>query len=513
MLTHYRVDSAKSAHRRRQVDDFVIYAFAVLTALFLGAASLASGHVPFPAAAAVYAVGAVLIFARPVAGVYMLTFFSLVGDPQTMSWYPFNKNGSSAESILYVADQLVASPFDGFVVITVLSLVWRMVRRRQATAIPAEFLWPLGILFVAVGFGIVWGYLNGGELSIAINASRNLLLLPVLYLLVAVLVRERRHIRMLLGLAVAAMTIEAIFTLFEIYYGMSPASRSDLFASGQSATTHSASAQANTVLLMLVSVWLVRRASLGARLIMPFAAIPVVWAYILAERRSAVGSLLIALGLVAVVLFGTDSKRFWRIVPLTGMVFALYVGAFWGSDSALAFPARAVESQISPDNASASDTSSDVYRVIENINLHQTIKDDPILGTGFGRRYRVIIDQPDISGNFPLWNYIPHNSILFVWLKAGVVGITSLLVLAFVAVRRSVQVAIWATRPNDVVAAAVAGGSIVSFLVFTYFDISWENQGVMLLAASLGIITALGRIATDEAAEAGDGELSVGAVA
>src|SRR5215207_766815 len=43
---------------------------------------------------------------RPITGVYVSVFFTLVGDSSTAPWWPFIKNFSSRESLMYVADGL-----------------------------------------------------------------------------------------------------------------------------------------------------------------------------------------------------------------------------------------------------------------------------------------------------------------------------------------------------------------------------------------------------------------------
>ena len=71
-----------------------------------------SSTVPAPFSFALFLVlaGVALTVARPVWGVYVTVFFAVVGDAQTSYWYPFTKNLSSRESILFVSDQLSLRP-------------------------------------------------------------------------------------------------------------------------------------------------------------------------------------------------------------------------------------------------------------------------------------------------------------------------------------------------------------------------------------------------------------------
>ena len=51
-------------------------------------------------------------FLRPTFGIYLIVFFTMVGDFVTMPWWPFTKNMSSRESIFFVNDQLILNPLE-----------------------------------------------------------------------------------------------------------------------------------------------------------------------------------------------------------------------------------------------------------------------------------------------------------------------------------------------------------------------------------------------------------------
>ena len=59
--------------------------------------------------------------------------------------------------------------------------------------------------------------------------------------------------------------------------------------------------------------------------------------------------------------------------------------------------------------------------MIENNNLEFTIHQKPLTGVGFGNKFFVIIPMADISF-FTWWQYFPHNSVIWIWLKTGVGG-------------------------------------------------------------------------------------------
>ena len=193
---------------------------------------------------------------------------------------------------------------------------------------------------------------------------------------------------------------------------------------------------------------------------------------------------------VSFLLLALLSKSVTASLP-AAMLLA-YTAAFWNSSSTAAFPAQAIRSQISP--TEGADASSDLYRIIENVNLELTIESNPLLGTGFGRPFNIYIPMPDISGTFPLWNYLPHNSVLFIWLNAGLLGFIAMMYLWFKAIRDGTALALRSTDPDDVLISTVMTGTVAMVVVFTYLDISWDSQTVLLMTLAFGLISALRQI-------------------
>ena len=58
-----------------------------------------------------------------------MVFFAILGDPSISDWYPFTKNFSSVESILYVSNSTIFSPLDVFLGALVRRLGHEHVRR------------------------------------------------------------------------------------------------------------------------------------------------------------------------------------------------------------------------------------------------------------------------------------------------------------------------------------------------------------------------------------------------
>src|SRR5262249_14908210 len=99
---------------------------------------------------------------------------------------------------------------------------------------------------------------------------------------------------------------------------------------------------------------------------------------------------------------------------------AVYFPLYWNHGyGTVAQPARAIRSQISPDTR---DASSNLYRKSEDANLILNTKQAGLLGKGFGRPIIYAIPIADISNTDPMIAYIPHNGLLWIWMRLGVQG-------------------------------------------------------------------------------------------
>ena len=65
---------------------------------------------------------------------------------------------------------------------------------------------------------------------------------------------------------------------------------------------------------------------------------------------------------------------------------------------------------------------SNLYRDIETQNLQFTISTSPIMGIGFGRPFIEVRPLVDLTATWPLQLYMPHNNMLWIWMRTGIVG-------------------------------------------------------------------------------------------
>jgi len=140
-----------------------------------------------------------------------------------------------------------------------------------------------------------------------------------------------------------------------------------------------------------------------------------------AQRRVAYGCLVFGVIISFLFLPRATKKRFLAAALPLIPVIALYFAVFWNTTSGLGMPVQQVRSIFGTDATGQVD-SSNTYRDVEKFNLIETIRTYPA-GVGFGNKYLIVMPLDEVD--FPLWDYIPHNCILWMWVKMGFVGITA----------------------------------------------------------------------------------------
>jgi hypothetical protein len=434
-----------------------------------------------------FLVCAASILYQPRYGIYLITGLSLVGDNLLEPWYPFIKNLSSAESLLYIGRATSFSPAELFIALTFLAWLGRAAMQRKLVGHAGTLFWPALIFSGFITFGLIYGILKRGNINIALWEVRAIYYLPMMLILTTNLIETRAHINHLIWFVVIALFIDAVMGAWFVSVMLN----FDL-QSMEAIAEHSYSIHLNTLIVLMVGVWLFR-GSLVKRLLLPLMMPAVLLSYFANQRRASYITLVIALLLITIVLYRESRKAFWLIVPIVGVIGSIYVGAFWNSTSGgLGGPARAIRSVIAP-QPGGRDDASNIYRVIENVNTKFTIQQRPLTGVGFGNKFYIIVPMPDISF-FVWWEYITHNSILWIWMQAGVGAFISMLVLVGLTIIVGVR-AVWRMPGGDLSAfALMATLYIVMHFIYAYVDISWEAQSMIYVGTMMGLINGIERI-------------------
>ncbi|MBK7914912.1 MAG: O-antigen ligase family protein [Chloroflexi bacterium] len=431
----------------------------------------------------VYLAGVLVIFYRPRYGLYLIIFLVLIGDNYLTPWYPFTKNFSSRESLLYLHDTLIISPLESYFALIFISWLGRGAMQRKMKFYVSELFLPAMIFLGFILFGLFYGVSTGGNLNIALWESRPIFYLVAMLVLTNNLIETRRQASNLLWTAMLALLVES---LIGDYYFLVTLRGS--LQGVEAITEHAAAIHMNTLFVFVAASWLYK-ASAVKRFVLPLM-VPIVFlTYLATQRRAAFLTLAIALVMMAIILFLENRRAFWLIVPPLGLAAMVYIAIFWNASGALGLPAQAVKSVVAQDQADAADLSSNLYRQIENVNTSFTVHQRPLTGVGFGQKFYVIVPLPDISF-FSWWQYFPHNSIIWIWLKAGVGGFIAMLFLVGMAIMVGAR-ALW-RMPRDDMSAIVLTAVlyIVMHFIFAYADISWDIQSMVYVGMMMGLLSA-----------------------
>ena len=221
--------------------------------------------------------------------------------------------------------------------------------------------------------------------------------------------------------------------------------------------------------------------------------VPMIISFVLSQRRAGMVALFAGIVVMFAVLFMRDRRRFWHIAPVFTFVALLLVIGTWGASGGLGLPANAVKTVLFPGQLQDADQSSNLYRELEAYNLWFTIRESPLTGFGFGQPFIVVRPMPDISF-FEYWQYLPHNSVLWVWIKTGFLGFVSMLFLFARGIQRGAQTAMRTAKRDDLAMVVAGTAYLVMFLVFAYVDIGWSIRPAVMLALCFALCADFGEL-------------------
>ena len=311
---------------------------------------------------------------------------------------------------------LKGNPID--LVVVILLIAWaltaldRRIPRLQRSRVGAA----IGGLTAVALFAFVLGAARGGDVNVSSYELRPFLYVGAMFMLSTRLLPDARGAAALgwaLVLSTGAKAIEGVIILVQVRNVQPPP---------ESILGHEESFFFGLFIVVTAVLWLFRMRS---RLrVVATTLLPVVIVADLGNARR-VAWLILAADLVIIALLGwialPERRRLIRNVVLVSVAgLALYLPAFWNASGLLAQPARAARSVVDPN---VRDSSSDAYRYIEDADLGADIKNAGLLGTGMGlpidySKYPIA----DVSGADSFIEYIPHNGLLWVWMRAGPAG-------------------------------------------------------------------------------------------
>lgn len=317
----------------------------------------------------------------------------------------------------------IERPIGYLFIFVILVVVCHRFINRQRLLQGGTIIWPFLLFLLCVVGGIVHGLASGGDLKITVVEVRPFWYFFEAYLLAYNLVMRKRDLYAFFWLVILAAGVKGLQGVY-IYL---VALHGNL-AGYDSIMSHEESffCVALILLVALFSLYYRYRPQLyAALLVLPCEVVTL----IANQRRTDYVALLLGLAMVLALVFvmKPEMRKFLVVAVLLSVILSTsYVVVFSGSSSVFAAPARAVVSIFNPTVSGGSKADSNLYRTVENFDLIYTVKQNPLIGLGFGKAYAEPIPLttvfPGILAADMYYAYVPHNTIYWVWMRLGAIG-------------------------------------------------------------------------------------------
>ena len=326
--------------------------------------------------------------------------------------------------------------------------------------------------------GWCWGVANGGSAYQTIFQLHAFIMAIFLALAVMSTCRTVEHVRTLGYVVVFAAVYRAgvllVFNYTVVRY---------LPHTLPTLTDHADSVLFVSGMFVVVINWLERR-TIGLALGSVLTTSLMFLAIVLNNRR--IGWLDVGMGGLMVYLLLPPGKSRTAITrTLIGLspAIAAYISVGWGHPTGIFKPVGSISTMFGENQ----DTSS-IMRDIENYNLIKSLKTNILFGLGWGNKYVEELVAYDISGIFPQYRYLPHNSMLGVVAFTGMIGFFYIWQIVPVSLYLHTRV-IRATRhPVLRVAALSSVVGIATVLVQYWGDVGFNHLGVnVMFGVSIGL--------------------------
>lgn len=441
--------------------------------------------------------GVALVLVKPRVGLHIAVVATLLSEMHLRS--PNSPTGAMLFKSM-AAQGILLTPIEMLLFLAFAGMAARIVLDDEIELRLGDLMIPLALLMLATFIGIGVGMAQGNvEMSVLRSETRGLFYLPVLYLLGTHFLTKREHIEQLFWVFIIAaniMSAENVYRYFAYVRGSYNLEISPSLAFSHESALFAALA---VIFLMARVVWspsIFSEWKSFALMALPIAALLVM------RRRAGMVALDAGLILLCIVLLKENLKLFLIVVPVAILGVGALLMMTWNSPGGSGTFARSFRAATGSE-VSERDTSSDDYRKTEMQNIRLNIQGNPVVGLGFGQPFTFYIQVADLSG-WPLWQYVPHNSILWFWMKAGIVGFVSLATLLGAAIARSVQI-LRGARDRLRGHAFSMCASVAMFVLYSWVDLGLVTpRTLMVFGVTLGVIGALGYIARSESLEAAE---------
>lgn len=368
-------------------------------------------------------------------------------------------------------------------------LICQRLIRRERVLEGGPLLWPFLGLMACIAIGVLHGLAGGGQFKVIILEIRPFIYLFECYLLAYNVVTEKRQVRNLLWILIIGSDFKALQGVYIVY-----ADLGGHISGHNQIMAHEQSFFWVAVLLLIVLFSLHSR--YRPQLIAALVPLPFILIALLANNRRAdyaafaVGAVL-AWIMVIIVRPGAR-KRLITGLAVCGVLAVAYVLAFQHVPGSLGSPAHSVMAIIHPSATDVRDQLSNLYRTNEDYDLKYTERQSPLLGYGYGKPFLQPAPLPDIAGLDPIYLYVPHNTIIWIWMRLGPLGYFALWFLFGSILLLGCRIARQLRDPYLQLVAIFAVSAMVMEIMVAYADYQlFFYRNVMFMGLLIGVLLRL----------------------
>jgi hypothetical protein len=384
---------------------------------------------------------------------------------------------------VYLRANVKAIPLNLFEVLLVIIGVMAAIRNVYFRTVKIEFgrLFPfMAVYLVFCGIAFVNGVGTGGDFKIALQEVRGQIYFVLAYLMALNIVRRKQQVTGMLWAAAILIGIKGALYTFRRYVTLHGMPLPD-----QGVGSHEEAFLFDcfeSLLLTLIVTGTHPRLRIVMLILLPL----VIMGNLATNRRAGTAAMVVMIPFLMAMSYRALPNRRMLIGALAFLMASVgpvYYQVFKNSDSAIAQPARAIRSQFEPD---ARDLNSNIYRDAENYNQLATVKLNPVLGYGYGKPFLHAVAMADISASYEWWDLIPHNQILWVWMRTGTFGFLAFWLMISALIIRCCHVVRAKGADRDAKTAAIfAAQTVAMLIVFGLLDLQLVNFRDLLFTGFL----------------------------
>ncbi len=444
-----------------------------------------------------------LVCYYPRAGVYFLFCSALLFPGTSMtsiptmptSYVPFWWNLSTVGQVYVSTNALKAlsfSPAEFLMVLTILTWIIKTVVMREFKISGGVFFGVIAAYTTMVGIGFLNGFSHAHNLTMALYEVRAQAYFFMIYLMTINIFDDKKQVKVLIWLIVICTGFQGLCSAIT-YFSLNGTVTEEGFMS------HDESLYLSLLIFiaLLNSLLKIDKRLKWATLI---ALVPSIIGILGNQRRSGIAAVIVAFLPLLPMMYVISTEHRKKIIAI-GIVIAIswsiYLPIAWNGTGAWALPARSIRSQTEPN---ARDNASNSYRLDEEFDVKFTRDTSPFIGVGYGSPFLQPKPLPAVTTDFVY--YMPHNSVLWVWMRLGHIGFLLYFLMVAIILIKGVHHLKTTTDPTLLLVGTLTVVYLLMVITFGKYDLALVNcRTMILLSIMVGVLSLLPTLQANEDAK------------